>query len=48
MARFTPIPSRARRSIAWTSPTVETVIRRGEKPKPSGAVRIRSPFTVAA
>ena len=30
-----------------TSPTVDTVMRRGEKPKACGSVRSRSDFTVA-
>src|ERR1700687_3536263 len=41
MARLTLRSSFARRSIPRTSPTVETVIRRGEKPKALGSVRSR-------
>jgi hypothetical protein len=48
MARLTLRPSLARRSMPTTRPTVETVIRRGEKPKAFGSVRMRRDLTVAA
>jgi hypothetical protein len=47
-ARFTRRFSRARRSRPRTRPTVDTVMRRGEKPNPRGAMRMRSALTVAA
>ena len=48
IARLTRRFSFASRSMPVTSPTVETVMRRGENPKACGSVRRRSDFTVAA
>jgi len=46
-ARLTRRFSFASRSMPVTSPTVETVMRRGENAKACGSVRRRSDFTVA-
>ena len=48
IARLTRRFSRASLSIPLTRPTVDTVIRRGEKPNAWASVRMRSDFTVAA
>ena len=48
MARFTRRDSRPSRSMAGTRPTVDTVTRRGENPRPRASVSVRSDATVAA
>src|SRR5712691_715614 len=47
MARLTRRFSLASRSMPLTSPTVDTVMRRGARARPRGSVRMRMDFTVA-